>query len=136
LFTELESSTDSAVTPSLELAKLALVTSKDEEDDTELGKAGTDSSNSTDTTLVEEPGTTGTEQSTLDTKSILGKAERVEQGEDVPMVKSADSANTSKTEELPTPPPLPPRKKQVHSDSVMMFGTTTDMSFRVLNSIF
>lgn len=47
-----------AVTPSLELAKLALVTSKDEEEDEAktkpLGVVGTGSSASTDATLVEE----------------------------------------------------------------------------------
>ncbi|KAF8531532.1 hypothetical protein JB92DRAFT_2691869 [Gautieria morchelliformis] len=56
LFWELEYSETPAVTPDLELAKLALVTSKDEEDD-EHGRndIGTDSSASTDATLVDEP---------------------------------------------------------------------------------
>jgi ubiquitin carboxyl-terminal hydrolase 25 len=56
LFWELEYSDTPAVTPDLELAKLALVTSKDEEDD-EHGRndIGTDSSASTDATLVDEP---------------------------------------------------------------------------------
>lgn len=56
LFWELEYSDTPAVTPELELAKLALVTSKDEEED-EHGRndIGTDSSASTDATLVDEP---------------------------------------------------------------------------------
>jgi ubiquitin carboxyl-terminal hydrolase 25 len=56
LFWELEYSDTPAVTPDLELAKLALVTSKDEEED-EHGRndVGTDSSASTDATLVDEP---------------------------------------------------------------------------------
>ncbi|KAI5119718.1 hypothetical protein M0805_001432 [Coniferiporia weirii] len=57
LFWHLENSESPAVTPTLELAKLALVTSKDEEEeDSERG--GTDSSHSTDATLVDEPATT------------------------------------------------------------------------------
>ena len=42
-----------AVTPELELAKLALVTSQDEEED-ETDRAGTDTSNDTDATLVDD----------------------------------------------------------------------------------
>ena len=42
-----------AVTPTIELAKLALVTSRDEEED-EFDKGGTDSSNDTDATLVDD----------------------------------------------------------------------------------
>lgn len=42
-----------AVTPAIELAKLALITSQDEEED-ETDKARTDSSNDTDATLVDD----------------------------------------------------------------------------------
>lgn len=42
-----------SVTPTIELAKLALVTSRDEEED-EADKGGTESSNDTDATLVED----------------------------------------------------------------------------------
>jgi ubiquitin carboxyl-terminal hydrolase 25/28 len=49
----LECCETAAVTPALELAKLALVTSRDEEED-EADKGGTDSSNDTDATLVED----------------------------------------------------------------------------------
>src|ERR1700722_2883990 len=53
LFWQLEYCEAAAVTPTLELAKLALVTSRDEEED-EADKGGTDSSNDTDATLVED----------------------------------------------------------------------------------
>lgn len=53
LFWNLEYCEDPAVKPTIELAKLALVTSKDEEEE-EGDKAGTDSSNDTDVTLVED----------------------------------------------------------------------------------
>ena len=130
LFNELESSTELAVTPSLELAKLALVTSKDEDEDSELGKTGTDSSNSTDATLVEEQSTAvGTERLNSGTKSVLGKRDRtehvVDDQRDTPTEqngRSSDAANESPISPQPQPPPLPPRKKQVPSDSVMMFG--------------
>ncbi len=53
LFWNLEYCETRAVTPAIELAKLALVTSQDEEED-ETDKAGTDSSNNTDATLVDD----------------------------------------------------------------------------------
>ncbi|EEB89591.1 hypothetical protein MPER_12291 [Moniliophthora perniciosa FA553] len=53
LFRNLEHSQATAVTPAIELAKLALVTSKDEEED-EVDQGGTDASNDTDATLVED----------------------------------------------------------------------------------
>jgi ubiquitin carboxyl-terminal hydrolase 25/28 len=53
LFFNLEYCESPAVTPTIELAKLALVTSRDEEED-EVDKSGTDSSNDTDATLVED----------------------------------------------------------------------------------
>ena len=53
LFWNMEYCETAAVTPELELAKLALVTSQDEEED-ETDKACTDSSNDTDATLVDE----------------------------------------------------------------------------------
>jgi ubiquitin carboxyl-terminal hydrolase 25/28 len=52
LFWNLEHADIASVTPTMELAKLALVTSKDEEDDIE--QTATDSSNDTDATLVED----------------------------------------------------------------------------------
>lgn len=53
LFWELEYLQHPAVTPTMELAKLALVTSRDEDED-EVDKGGTESSNDTDATLVED----------------------------------------------------------------------------------
>lgn len=53
LFRNLEYSEQTAVTPTLDLAKLALVTTQDEEED-DQGGAGTDASNDTDATLVED----------------------------------------------------------------------------------
>lgn len=52
LFWHLEHADIASITPTMELAKLALVTSKDEEDDIE--QTATDSSNDTDATLVED----------------------------------------------------------------------------------
>ena len=53
LFSDLKYSETPAVTPSIDLAKLALVTSRDEEED-EAEKGGSDSSNDTDATLVDD----------------------------------------------------------------------------------
>lgn len=67
------------MTPTLELAKLALVTSRDEEED-EIDKSGTDSSNDTDATLVEDsPSRPSAETSSSPLaggKSVLGKRGR------------------------------------------------------------
>ena len=52
LFWDLEHADIASITPTMELAKLALVTSKDEEDDIE--QTATESSNDTDATLVED----------------------------------------------------------------------------------
>jgi ubiquitin carboxyl-terminal hydrolase 25/28 len=82
LFWNLEYCEDPAVKPSIELAKLALVTSKDEEEE-EGDKAGTDSSNDTDVTLVEDgsthvsaPSETVTASPIQTSFSILGKRSR------------------------------------------------------------
>lgn len=53
LFWQLEYHQTASITPTIELAKLALVTSRDEEDD-EVDRGGTASSNDTDATLVED----------------------------------------------------------------------------------
>lgn len=82
LFWNLEYCEDPAVKPTIELAKLALVTSKDEEEE-EGDKAGTDSSNDTDVTLVEDGSTRVSAQLEATTASpvqasfsILGKRSR------------------------------------------------------------
>ena len=53
LFWNLEYCEVPSVTPSIELAKLALVTSQDEEED-DISRPGTEGSNDTDATLVED----------------------------------------------------------------------------------
>ncbi|KAI0640335.1 cysteine proteinase [Trametes polyzona] len=53
LFFNMEYCENPAITPEIELAKLALVTTQDEEED-ECDKAGTESSNDTDATLVDD----------------------------------------------------------------------------------
>lgn len=74
-----------AITPSIELAKLALVTSKDEEEDAAKGNPqapeGTSSSASTDATLVED--TNASHQMTLST--------------DVPLPASTSAASSTQT---------------------------------------
>jgi ubiquitin carboxyl-terminal hydrolase 25/28 len=69
LFTQMACASANAITPSIELAKLALVTSKDEEEDAAKtnpqAPEGTSSSASTDATLVED--TNATHQVTLAT---------------------------------------------------------------------
>ncbi|OCB86190.1 cysteine proteinase [Sanghuangporus baumii] len=80
LFLQLENCESPAVTPTLELAKLALVTSKDEEED-DPDRVGTDSSHSTDATLVDEPApirdsASPQPKSPSPASSILGKRPR------------------------------------------------------------
>ena len=81
LFWNLEYCEVPSVTPSIDLAKLALVTSQDEEED-DISRPGTEGSNDTDATLVEDVPT----RSTYDppspsplaspTESVLGKRHR------------------------------------------------------------
>lgn len=82
LFFNLEYCETASVTPTLELAKLALITSRDEEED-EVDKGGTDSSNDTDATLVDDgPSRTTLGPSSLSdspgtsSSSVLGKRPR------------------------------------------------------------
>ncbi|KAH9884671.1 cysteine proteinase [Cubamyces lactineus] len=81
LFFNMEYCENPAITPEIELAKLALVTTQDEEED-EVDKAGTDSSNDTDATLVDDmvprPTYDRVSSSPLQspTGSVLGKRNR------------------------------------------------------------
>lgn len=82
MFFNLEYCEAAAVTPTVELAKLALITSRDEEED-EVDKGGTDSSNDTDATLVEDgPSRSSiltplhTSHSPSSSSSVLGKRPR------------------------------------------------------------
>ncbi|KAJ8597755.1 hypothetical protein M405DRAFT_855339 [Rhizopogon salebrosus TDB-379] len=79
LFWQLQFCEYQAVTPTIDLAKLALVTSRDEEEE-EADRGGTDSSNDTDATLVED----GPIRSSRDSNgSVLGKRPRDEQRVDM-----------------------------------------------------
>ena len=76
LFHQLEVNKSAAVTPNLDLAKLALVTSKDEEEN-DGDQGGTDSSHSTDATLVDENATAVHESSqprSYSNTSIISKS--------------------------------------------------------------
>lgn len=86
LFFDLEFCENRSVSPTIELAKLALVTSKDEEEDDGetdgADRGGTDSSNDTDATLVEsEGGRFVAPPESMDVASdggtVLGKRSRV-----------------------------------------------------------
>jgi ubiquitin carboxyl-terminal hydrolase 25 len=86
----MEVSTTAAVTPSIDLAKLALVTSRDEEEDdavnSDADKGGSESSNDTDATLVngdpprvsvvESEPPTQSSSSKSSKRSVLGKRSR------------------------------------------------------------
>jgi ubiquitin carboxyl-terminal hydrolase 25/28 len=84
LFWNLEYCETAAVTPTIELAKLALVTSKDEEEE-EADRGGTDSSNDTDATLVDDgPPRFPVSESSLVARSpssVLGKRPRRQQSQ-------------------------------------------------------
>ncbi|KAG7099973.1 hypothetical protein E1B28_001766 [Marasmius oreades] len=185
LFRNLENSQTASITPAIELAKLALVTSKDEEDD----EGGTDTSNDTDATLVEDgpsrfsvetqsPSSPPSAQSPTRTScTILGKRPREptrrasEMDIDSPSSPTPELPSTSRASSVPVsqgepsnsptpdaspverdesqdvemkdvsqvkkmPPPLPPRKTQVKSDSVMMFGRQHDVAECMDNCMF
>ncbi|KAH0591372.1 putative ubiquitin carboxyl-terminal hydrolase 2 [Termitomyces sp. J132] len=81
LFFHLEYAEAAAITPSIDLAKLALVTSRDEEEDEADSKGSTDSSNDTDATLVDDVPprvavTENTRSPTVSPNSVLGKRPR------------------------------------------------------------
>ncbi|KAJ8084920.1 ubiquitin-specific protease ubp2 [Marasmius tenuissimus] len=191
LFQSLENSQTTAITPALELAKLALVTSKDEEDE-EVDHGGTDSSNDTDATLVEDGPSTRfsveapepppqsasppPQSPTQSPGSVLGKRTRRRMSEmDIDLPSPAlELSPTSRASSVPlsqggsskspgsstpdasiaardesqdvemkdepqpkkAPPPLPPRKMPVHSDSVMMFGRQHDVAECMDNCMF
>ncbi|KAK7686516.1 hypothetical protein QCA50_010114 [Cerrena zonata] len=163
LFWNLEWCDKPSVTPTLDLAKLALVTSQDEEED-DHERTGTDSSNDTDATLVEdapprihERPPTPIAQSPI-SETVLGDSEKVKEKEPYVVVSKPPSpprersappeAGSSKLAPLPDvldvemqdlsakPPPLPPRKPREVDDSVMMFGRQHDVSECMDNCMF
>lgn len=135
LFTQMAWAEPNAVTPSLELAKLALVTSKDEEEDESKAKPATaegeSSSASTDATLVEESGSpqapgapsapsTSTEAAasptpTSNASTVLGKRPREAlEAQPVPSVSGPEAATQATTDE-----DAPPQAKRPnHSPTV------------------
>jgi len=170
LFWKLEHSKEVSVTPTMDLAKLALVTSRDEEDEEAEGR-GTDSSNDTDATLVEDSQSLGRLANADSADSVLGKRARDDNAMDVdedaspkspvsdsekngyvmvshpssprrsksPRLDPASSSSSSSKsissketgvkssvqqgdEDVPKKSPLPERKTQTTSDSVMLFG--------------
>ncbi|KAH9913522.1 uncharacterized protein B0H18DRAFT_1047995 [Fomitopsis serialis] len=90
LFWNLEYCDIPAVTPSIDLAKLALVTSQDEEED-DISRPGTEGSNDTDATLVEDvPSRSAYDPPSPSplaspTESVLGKRHRGSDEMDVDM---------------------------------------------------
>ncbi|KAI0352188.1 cysteine proteinase [Trametes cingulata] len=112
LFFNMEYCEHPAITPEIELAKLALVTTQDEEED-DADKAGTDSSNDTDATLVDDmaprPTYDRASSSPLQspTGSVLGKRSREgDSSMDVdaaaPTASPSERAEVAKTSPSPT----------------------------------
>ncbi|KAJ7150387.1 hypothetical protein C8R46DRAFT_502972 [Mycena filopes] len=142
LFFDLQYCETPAVTPAMELAKLALVTSKDEEEDEDKG--GTDSSNDTDATLVEDgpariipsdqPSVSSPDSPMDIDVPRLDEASASTSGEasssKIPVAASADVSVAKKA------PPLPPRKTAEVSDSTMMFGKQHDVAECMDNCMF
>ncbi|TFY78461.1 hypothetical protein EWM64_g5551 [Hericium alpestre] len=96
LFWHMEHCETPSVTPTVELAKLALVTSKDEEED-DVDRGGTDSSNDTDATLVEDtPMHTAVASPIEGSSSVLGKRARDPDRRDVDMDVDTQVGDTDK----------------------------------------
>ncbi|KAG9313925.1 hypothetical protein JVU11DRAFT_4697 [Chiua virens] len=159
LFYNLEHADEPSVTPTMDLAKLALVTSRDEEDE-EAESRGTDSSNDTDATLVEDSQSIGRLANAESGDSVLGKRARDDNAMDVdgeaPKSPVSDSekngSSSSKSisskettaknsaqkddDDTSKKTSLPERKVQTTSDSVMMFGKQHDVSECMDNCMF
>ncbi|KAI9510784.1 hypothetical protein F5148DRAFT_509712 [Russula earlei] len=165
LFWHLEHADIASVTPTMQLAKLALVTSKDEEDDIE--QTATDSSNDTDATLVEDAlpragAVTGSPVGSpgASSSSVLGKRSRdkeigsrmsldsvTDKDNYVIISKSADAGPSGmggaaeiemKDVDAPTISYVkpPPLPPRKTSESVMMFGRQHDVSECMDNCVF
>lgn len=136
LFWNLEYCDIPAVTPSIDLAKLALVTSQDEEED-DISRPGTEGSNDTDATLVEDVPS----RSTYDppspsplaspTESVLGKRHRSDEMDvDVrssPHATATDHDTEAQTsmivEAVASSSKLQMNKSQVENTDVQMMET-------------
>jgi ubiquitin carboxyl-terminal hydrolase 25/28 len=140
LFSNLEYSKTAAVTPTIELAKLALVTSRDEEDD-EIEKGGTDSSNDTDATLVDDgvsrPSLAGPPRdSSPQSPSVLGKRGRDEKKStdmeiDSPICESPhDKEGYVLVSSPPKAPPEPSQDSAPQPSSSSRHGINEDVEMR------
>ncbi|KIL00786.1 hypothetical protein PAXRUDRAFT_129015 [Paxillus rubicundulus Ve08.2h10] len=134
LFWQLEYCDTAAVTPTMDLAKLALVTSRDEEDD-EAESRGTDSSNDTDATLVEDSQSPGCLSSTDVANTVLGKRARDDQrlsttmgADDNPLPKSPVSDMEKTGYVMVSHPSSPRRSKSPGSDPAISSGSASKSS--------
>ncbi|KAJ6520185.1 hypothetical protein C8R45DRAFT_808330 [Mycena sanguinolenta] len=139
LFWDLEYCEDPAVTPAIELAKLALVTSKDEEEDEDKG--GTDSSNDTDATLVEDGPTrpvvsSPTQETAMEVDSPRPEATVRSTSPSRSGEASSSKIPASDTTVAKKPPPLTTRKATEVSSSTMMFGKQHDVAECMDNCMF
>ncbi|KAJ7040245.1 hypothetical protein C8F04DRAFT_1082915 [Mycena alexandri] len=150
LFWDLQYSETPAITPAIELAKLALVTSKDEEEDEDKG--GTDSSNDTDATLVEDgparistSDQPSTSSPTRDSPMDIDIPRPDEANASRPTASTSGEASSSKipagasgdVSVAKKAPPLPPRKAaEVSDSSTMMFGKQHDVAECMDNCMF
>ncbi|KAH9486398.1 putative ubiquitin carboxyl-terminal hydrolase 2 [Psilocybe cubensis] len=141
LFFHLEYSENPAVTPTIELAKLALITSRDEEED-EMDKGGTDSSNDTDATLVDDgplrssaPEYPQTIRSPSSPNSVLGKRPRDMERQntamdvDVPLIQSPkdkDGFNFSPSQKDPSSSGSNSSRAEASSSKLLAKGTDGD----------
>ncbi|KAG1813996.1 uncharacterized protein BJ212DRAFT_1482342 [Suillus subaureus] len=115
LFWQLQFCENQAVTPTIDLAKLALVTSRDEEEE-EADRGGTDSSNDTDATLVED----GPVRSPDSNGSVLGKRPRDEQRMDMDVDTPMSPITEEKNGYVMISQPSPPRgskSPRLHGES-------------------
>lgn len=131
LFYNMKYADEAAITPKVDLAKLALVTSKDEEED-EADRPGTEGSNDTDATLVEDA--PARLRSPSPSPSVLGKRPRarsrmevdspgeVEREGYVGAERAQPEAGPSRDVEMQEAVVPVPARKATQSDSVMMFG--------------
>ncbi|TCD66521.1 ubiquitin-specific protease ubp2 [Steccherinum ochraceum] len=163
LFWHMEYCDSAAVTPTLDLAKLALVTSQDEEED-DMASGGEGMGTDSDATLVDDA-PSRPPQSPPMSPSVLGKRPRGDVGSmDVDMEggkgkensllvdkekgrggetgrgreEEKESGDIEMVEDTakPQPPALPPRKLREVDDSVMMFGRQHDVSECMDNCMF
>jgi ubiquitin carboxyl-terminal hydrolase 25/28 len=127
LFWQLQYCENQSVTPTIDLAKLALVTSRDEEEE-EADRGGTDSSNDTDATLVED----GPGRSSHDSNSsVLGKRPREEQRVDMDVDAPTSPITEEKNGYIMVSKPSPPRR----SKSPRLDGESSSSTMTLLSQL-